>query len=66
MIPEEEYPIEFQEDLIAIDHYRNPRYQPLIPDRRAERAIIRQQQAQLWATVGVSISVFVLLLACLP
>lgn len=59
-------PAEFEEDLIALDDYRCPRLVCVFPDPRIAKAIQAQAHAQMMATVGVAVAVFVLLLAVLP
>lgn len=61
-----DYPKEFEEDLIALDEYRNPRIQRIFPDPRLIEAMQAQANAQFMATVCIAAAVFVLLLVLLP
>lgn len=61
-----ERPPEFEEDLIALDEYRNPRIRPITPDPRLAQAIIEQQQAQFWIAVTAATAIFVFVLAIAP
>lgn len=60
-----DHPPEFEEDLIALDHYRNPRMVQIFPDPRLMKAIQQQATAQFMVTVFVSAVTFILIVAAM-
>lgn len=60
-----DHPPEFQEDLIALDHYRNPRMVQIFPDPRITKAMQQQATAQFMVTVFASSVIFILIVAAM-
>lgn len=60
-----DHPPEFEEDLIALDHYRNPRMVQIFPDPRLMKAMQQQAHAQFMVTVFVSAVIFILIVVAL-
>lgn len=58
-------PPEFEEDLIALDAYRNPRMVQIFPDPRLMKAMQQQATAQFMVTVFVSAVIFILIVAAM-
>lgn len=64
-MPPTDYPKEFEEDLIALDDYRNPRIKRIFPDPRLEEALLQQATAQFYIACVMGAAIFVALMALL-